>query len=308
MSDYDLVQQKRNMIVGAFVIVGLCVFVYMVFLFGELPVVTAKYTSYTIQVRFPNAPGVEESTPVQYCGYPIGKVTRVSPPMPFRNEAGTLIHQVTVDLSISNDYNQIPSNSKIKLFRRGMGSSFIEITNVPMTREQLDNLKPKYFVKGMVIQGETGTGSELIPEDLQNKIKTLSAKIAQLVDNVNVIIGDANNQANVKNILANLSKATEESIATLQQVREVSATANEKIVTVSDSFVKSSDQLGETLTEIQRLVNRINSGQGTVGKLVTDDKLYYNLVESSEELKIALEKVQKVLDKTAEKGVQFKVF
>jgi phospholipid/cholesterol/gamma-HCH transport system substrate-binding protein len=300
MSDYDSIQQKRNMIVGAFVIVGLCVFVYMVFLFGELPVLVAKSTSYTVKVLFPNAPGVDVSTPVQYCGYPIGKVTNVSRPMPYRDTDGTLLHKVSVEMSISNDYNNIPSNAKIKLFRRGMGSSYIEITNVTMTADEMRSLVPKYLTKGMTLEGEAG-GSELIPEDLQNKLKTMLVKISTLVDNVNVVVGDPNNQANLKSTLANLSKATEESITTLQSVRQFSDTANDKVVVVSD-------QLGATLIEIQRLVNNINAGQGTVGKLMTDDKLYYNLVESSEELKLALEKMKKVMDKTSEKGVQIKLF
>ncbi|OHB51491.1 MAG: hypothetical protein A2Y10_11495 [Planctomycetes bacterium GWF2_41_51] len=308
MSDYDYLQQKRNMIVGAFVIVGICVFVYMVFLFGELPVVTAKYTSYTVKVKFPNAPGVVESTPVQYCGYPVGRVTNVSPPMPSIREDGTVIHQVTVYLSISNDYNNIPSNAKIRLFRRGMGSSYIDISNAPITAQEMRNLEPPFLKEGLIVQGETGTGSELIPEDLQNKVKTLAIKIGELVDNVNVIIGDPNNQANLKNTLANLSRATEESITTLQQVREFSTNANDKVTIVSDSLVQTSEQLGETLTEIQRLVNGINSGQGTVGKLMNDDKLYYNLVESSEELKLSLDKMKKLLDKTSEKGIQLKLF
>lgn len=300
MSDYDAIQQKRNMIVGAFVIVGLCVFVYMVFLFGELPVLVAKSTSYTVKVLFPNAPGVDVSTPVQYCGYPIGKVTNISQPMPYRAADGTLIHKVAVEMSISNDYNNIPSNAKVKLFRKGMGSSYIEISNVSMTADQMRNLTPKYLTKGMTLEGETGD-SELIPEDLQNKLKTMLVKISTLVDNVNEIVGDPNNKANLKSTLANLSKATEESITTLQSVRQFSDTANDKVITVSD-------QLGATLVEIQRLVNNINAGQGTVGKLMTDDKLYYNLVESSEELKLALEKMKKVMDKTSEKGVQIKLF
>ncbi|MEN6384321.1 MAG: MlaD family protein [Phycisphaerales bacterium] len=307
MSDYDVIQQRKNMIVGAFVIVGLCVFVYMVFLFGELPVMTAKYTSYTVTVLFPNAPGVDVSTPVQYCGYPIGKVTNVSPPKPYQQKDGTYHYQVAVNVSISNDYNDIPANVKIKLFRRSMGSSFIEISNVPATPEELSKLEPRYLTGQMTIQGETG-GSELIPEDLQNKIKTLATKVTDLVDNVNVIVGDANNQANLKKTLANLSIATEESIATLKSVREFSTTANEKVGAVSDNLIQTSDQLGETLTEIQRLVNKINSGQGTVGKLMNDDKLYYNLIESSEELKRALEKMTKVMNKTSEKGIQIKLF
>ena len=136
MSDYDYLQQKRTMIVGAFVIVGVCVFIYMVFLFGELPVVTAKFKSFTIKVMFPFAPGVEADTPVQYCGYQIGKVTNVSPPAPSQDEQGRIIHQVAVEIAISKKYMDIPSTATVKLFRRGMGSSYIELVAPPMTAAQ----------------------------------------------------------------------------------------------------------------------------------------------------------------------------
>ena len=308
MSDYDYIQQKRNMIVGAFVIVGVCVFAYMVFLFGELPVATTKFTSYTIKVRFPFAPGVGEGTAVRYCGYQVGRVTHVSPPTPFKDEKGEFIHQVETEIAISKDYSDIPSNAEIKLMRRGMGSSYIEITTEPMTAADFNSLSPKYLRQGMIVQGTGGAGSELIPEDLQNKLKTLFTKVTVMVDNVNDIIGDKQNKDNLKNTLANLSKATEESIATLQQVKEFSATANQKVATVSDSVVKTSEEMGETLIELRRVLNKINSGQGTVGKLINDDTLYENLVNSSEELQAALENMKKTLKKTSEKGVQVKIF
>jgi phospholipid/cholesterol/gamma-HCH transport system substrate-binding protein len=297
MSDYDYLQQKRNMIVGAFVIVGVCVFIYMVFLFGELPVVTAKFKSFTIKVMFPFAPGVEADTPVQYCGYQIGKVTNVSPPEQYKDEQGRMIHQVAVEIAISKKYSDIPSNATIKLFRRGMGSSYIEISVPPMTAADINAMEIKYLKQGMVLQGTRGSGNDLIPEDLQNEIKGFVGKITILVDNLNQIVGDQQNKTNLKNTLANVSKATEESITTLQQIREF-----------SKSGTKTSEEMGETLIELRRILNKINTGQGTVGKLVNDDKLYNNLVDSSEELKVAIEKLKKTLDKTSEKGIQVKIF
>jgi len=308
MSDYDYIQQKRNMIVGAFVIVGVCVFIYMVFLFGELPVAMAKLTSFSINVRFPTAPGVQENTPVQYCGYQIGRVTNVSPPTPSRDNDGRFIHQVAVEMAISKDYSSIPANVKVRLSRRGMGSSFIELSSAPMSPEDFNTLEPKYLRGGMILQGETGGASELLPEGLQNKIEEFFTKVTTLVDNTNAIIGDPQNKNNLKNTLANLSKATEESIATLQQIKEFSQTGKEKLTAVSDSVTKTSEELGETLIEVQRVLNKINSGQGTIGKLINDDRLYENLVNSSEELGAAIEKMKKLLDKTSEKGIQVKMF
>ncbi|MGB8225935.1 MAG: MlaD family protein [Sedimentisphaerales bacterium] len=308
MSDYDYIQNKRNMIVGAFVIVGVLVFAYMVFLFGELPVAVTKFTSYTVNVNFPFAPGVQENTPVRYCGYQIGLVTNVTPPMPLQDKNGRFIHQVGVEMAIDRKYSNIPANVKIKLGKRGMGSSYIELTSSPMTAEQIANLKPQYLENGMTLQGESGGGSELLPEELQDKIDTFFTKVSTLVDNLNIVVGDANNQQNLKKSLANLSKATEESITTLQQIKEFSQTGKEKLVSVSDSVTQTSEELGETLIELRRTINKINSGEGTVGKLINDDKLYNNLVDSSEELKAALGKLTKTLDKTSEKGIQVKIF
>jgi phospholipid/cholesterol/gamma-HCH transport system substrate-binding protein len=308
MSDYDSIQNKRNMIVGAFVIVGVLVFAYMVFLFGELPVTVTKFTSYTVKVRFPFAPGVQKKTPVQYCGYQIGKVTNVEPPMPFQDKDGRFTHQVAVEMAISRDYSSIPANVKVKLLKRGMGSSYIELRTAPITAKEFDTLEPKFLRQGMILQGESGVISELLPEDLQDKVDSFFTKVTVLVDNLNVVIGDANNQQNLKKSLANLSKATEESVATLQEIREFSQTGKQKLASVSDSVMQTSEELGETLIELRRILNKINSGEGTVGKLITDGKLYENLLDSSEELKESLKKMKKTLEKTSEKGIQVKIF
>jgi len=308
MSDYDSIQNKRNMIVGAFVIVGVLVFAYMVFLFGELPVTVTKFTSYTVKVRFPFAPGVQKSTPVQYCGYQIGKVTYVEPPMPFQDKDDRFTHQVMVEMAISRDYPSIPANVKVKLLRRGMGSSYIELRTAPITAKEFDTLEPKFLRQGMILQGESGVISELLPEDLQDKVDSFFTKVTVLVDNLNVVIGDANNQQNLKKSLANLSKATEESVATLQEIREFSQTGKQKLASVTESVMQTSEELGETLIELRRILNKINSGEGTVGKLITDGKLYENLLDSSEELKESLKKMKKTLEKTSEKGIQVKIF
>jgi phospholipid/cholesterol/gamma-HCH transport system substrate-binding protein len=296
------------MIVGAFVIVGVLVFAYMVFLFGELPVTVTKFTSYTVKVRFPFAPGVQKSTPVQYCGYQIGKVTYVEPPMPFQDKDGRFTHQVMVEMAISRDYSSIPANVKVKLLKRGMGSSYIELRTAPITAKEFDALEPKFLRHGMILQGESGVISELLPEDLQDKVDSFFTKVTVLVDNLNVVIGDANNQQNLKKSLANLSKATEESVATLQEIREFSQTGKQKLASVTESVMQTSEELGETLIELRRILNKINSGEGTVGKLITDGKLYENLLDSSEELKESLKKMKKTLEKTSEKGIQVKIF
>lgn len=303
MSDYDYLQNKRNMIVGAFVIIGVLVLAYMIFLFGELPIAVTELTSYTVDTRLAFAPGVQETTPVRYCGYQVGKVTTVEPPALFENKKGQQIAEVVVKMAIDRKY-QIPSNVKVRLGRRGMGSSYIDLIPQPITEPN-----QKFLANGMTIDAiETGSESDLIPAEMQEKVNTFFAKAATLMDNLNAVIGDINSQHDIKKTLANLSKATEESIATLEKVKEFSQTGKEKLTMVSDSVTQTSEELGETLIELRRTINKINSGQGTVGKLINDDQLYNNLIDSTEELKLAIEKMKQTFDKTSKEGIKVKVF
>ena len=80
MSDYETTQRRRNMIVGAFVVVGVCALVWLIFKFGDLPTVVTKMGSFEVYVQFPTAPGVQTDTPVRFCGYQIGRVTKVMAP------------------------------------------------------------------------------------------------------------------------------------------------------------------------------------------------------------------------------------
>ena len=286
------------MIVGGFVIVGSIIFMIMLFQFGELPTGIAKLTSFTVNVNFLSAPGVQENTQVQYCGYHIGRVIHVSPPKPYTDTAGLSTHQVTVSMAISNDYSEIPANVRVELIKRGLGSSYIELKSEPMLAADLEKLDPKYLKEGIKpLKGYTGTGSDFLPADLEDKIGILFNKVSLLLDSVNSIVGDRDNQNNLKTTMSNLAKATAESIETLKQIRSF-----------SESGTQTSEELASVLIEFRHVLYKINNGQGTVGKLINDDRLYENLINSSEELKLSLEKLKQTLDKTSRDGIKVKVF
>ena len=65
------------MVVGIFVIAALFIFVWMLLRFRELPLVVSKIKSFNILVYFPEAQGIQSDTPVNYCGYQIGRVPKI---------------------------------------------------------------------------------------------------------------------------------------------------------------------------------------------------------------------------------------
>lgn len=301
MVDYNTMQRKRNMVVGGIVIVAFCAFIYMVAIFGDLPVKVGEMRSFQVLANFPTAPGVQRSTPIKYCGYQIGRVTNVSPPFLFTDtETGLQYHQVKVSLAVEKRYIDIPSNIDVLLMKRSMGSSYIEFEFDPeKPRVNPDYPDKMFLIDGMVLQGQSGIGGEFLPKAVQEKIELLVDSVSKLAENMNRIIGDEDNRENLKQALANLSLVTEEATATLRSIRSFSDAGK-------DTIEDTGERLGETLVELRMLLAKINSGDGSAAKLVNDGRLYENLLDSSQELQMALEQLKKFAAESREKGVKIK--
>lgn len=294
MTDYNTHQKRLNMIVGAFVLMAILAFIWMIFMFGELPLVVTKHRSFEVFVQFPNAPGIQKNTPIQYCGYRIGKVFMVNPPARLVNsDTGKTVNQVKVGLAIDNIYeHNIPSNIDIRVVTRSMGSSYIEI----LDRQE----PPAGFISRDVkktFQGSIGSSTEFIPEDVQLKLEILVEKIGDFASDLHVILGDTNNQKNIKISLENIVSATAQAQRTFESVKAFSDSGQEAFMSVAEEF-------NETLKDIRTVLDKINEGDGTVSKLISDPSLYENLLESSRELQIALEQLKLLAAEAREKGIK----
>ena len=59
---------------------------------------------------------------------------------------------------------------------------------------------------------------------------------------------------------------------------------------------------GKALAEMRVTLEKVNSGEGTAGKLVNDAQLYESLVETSEEMRKMLEEIKSFMANVNEKG------
>ena len=189
MSDYETTQRRRNMIVGVFVIIGICALVWLIFKFGDLPSAVTKMGSFEVFVQFPTAPGVQTDTPVRFCGYQIGRVTKVMAPEIRRDMvSGLEYYQTVVVLGIDKSYVNIPSNIEVKLMTRGLGSSYIELKQYPDKPEvPLDPNRPEtiFLVDKIWLQGSTGMTSEFFPEESQKKLDEVADGLRTFISKFN---------------------------------------------------------------------------------------------------------------------------
>lgn len=294
MTDYNTLQKKRNVIVGAFVIIGVGILIWLIAMFGDLPVIASKFRSFEVVVQFPTAFGVQERTPVRYCGYQIGRVIKVSEPTPVLDpEPGQQTHQVIVGLAIEKKFQTIPENVIVKVMKRSIGSSYIEL---------FDPAKPsdKPLREGLGrIQGGVGSTNEFIPEGTMKKLEILTEKISQLAGSIDQVIGDKQNQDNLRQMLANFTVMSAQATATLKSLEDFSTQG-------SDALYKTLEALTGAIREIEAVAAKVNEGKGTVGRFVNDGTLYENLVESSEELKMTLEQLKILAAQAREKGIKIK--
>lgn len=114
------------------------------------------------------------------------------------------------------------------------------------------------------------------------KLADLTTNAATLTNNLNSLT--SNLDRDIKPILANTSKLTD-SLNTLN----LGATVNE---------------LNSTISGLQSLLGQINAGQGTLGKLTSDDSLYVNLDRTA----VAIEALLSDMKDNPKRYVHFSLF
>jgi len=230
---------------------------------------------------------------VRFCGYQIGRVTKVRPPKIIKDlNTGKFYHQTVVELSINRKYKDIPEDVEVKLMTRGLGSSYIELN---LTRFDVNEPTGPFLGEGSLLQGSTGITSEFFPEETQEKLDELVNGIKTLIDSTNDIVGDPNNKENLKKTLANLTEASQKATKTIEEFREFVA-----------SMISTSEELSKTATELRLILEKVNSGQGSAARFINDGRLYEDLLENTQQLQILLTELEAYVSEARENGLRIK--
>ncbi len=240
------------------------------------------YTAHYEQVN-----GLQDAAAVVINGVKVGQVTGVE----INFEKGGADVQLSIDSSID-----IPADSKAMMFSAGlMGGKSIEI--------KLGEAK-EYLKSGDNIQ--TGVTLDMF-DTLANELGDIKAQVTTLLDNLNQTI------TGVDSLIDDNSKNLTKTIASLNAVMadlkksniignidSFCATLNENgekldnIITDINSVTKSlneqhsGEKLAQAINEVNTLLAKVNSGSGSIGNLVSDEKLYKELAQASQNLSLLL--------------------
>ena len=275
---------KKEVKIGIYAVVILvCAWAGIRFLSGLD--VLGRSRSYTAHYESVN--GLQDAAAVVINGVKVGQVTGVELDL----EKGG------ADVTLSVDSNiDIPVDSRAMMFSAGlMGGKSIEI--------KLGNAN-EYLDSGDVIQTEVLLD---MFDTLANELGDIKQRVALLLDNLNQTISGVDsliddNSKNLTKTIANLNAVMTDLKKSniIGNIDGFCATLNENgakldsIITDINSVTRalneeqSGKKLAQAITEVNTLLAKINSGSGTVGNLVSDEKLYKELAQASQNLSLLL--------------------
>jgi phospholipid/cholesterol/gamma-HCH transport system substrate-binding protein len=322
---------RRNIIVGATVLVALLVFTWMLLTFSSR---TAElFAPPQIKVHFTSAraDGLSPGSQVDYLGVTVGRVEQITrnadgktvnidglvdrdPPLP-ANLRGSIVSTSAlgggnaISLAITGDQPQgvlAANGPAIPTEYVGLELNLIP-PSISQTAAQIGQVSDE-LSKTLKQLRESGS-----IEDLDKTIKTVAVqakKVGDVFDSLQSVLGDASTQGDLHAIIKNLRSTTDKLNTLADNLQTASATATVTIKGAGQDIDAMSKQVGDRLTQIsavlasvQSIMEKVDKGQGTAGQLVNDPKLYQSLTDTARELDKTVADLQRLIEQWEEEGV-----
>lgn len=254
------------------------------------------FTDYkTFYVEYDNVEGLATSAPVTLNGLTIGKVNTIK----INNKTGKLL----VEMQLKSDF-PISKTSAAELYAPSLvGGKQIAI--IPNTADT------SVAETGDYLKASNKMG---LTDSLAMKMEPLTDKIDKLLENANIMITnvnqvlDAKTKENLRSSLANLNQVMAEFKEVAKSTNSMLAENKSKISSTmtnvekaSANFSKVSDSLAKinlgptvkslekTMANVDKMMAELESGKGTMGKLLKDETMYNNFTKTSKELELLLQ-------------------
>lgn len=246
-------------------------------------------------VVYDDIQGLMTGTPVSISGFNVGKVSDIE----FQGKSSKLLVTISMDKEID-----ISKNSIAQIYESSL------IGGKAVTIKPADDgaapAKSGDYLKGEIKPSFTDVLDERL-SPLQDKIESLVIHTDSVMNKFNQTF-DTKTSKNIQTIVVKFNSTLEnlESLtASLDKFMKPNggqlATSFQNIDTLTANFAKVSKTLSEagldeTIADLQKsignlnnLLQGINNGEGSLGKLAKDEALYQNLEKTSKQMELLLQ-------------------
>lgn len=242
-------------------------------------------------VKFDSAGGIASSTPIFYNGLRIGQCKKLK-----LDQQGKIV----AELEIFNDID-IPSDSKIKIESALIGSKTLRLLLGKSSKKAQDGdeLKPGYAKDIAAVLSEKLGPISAKADSFLGTLNDLISKpsVAQSFEQLPGVISNLNNTIiEIQQTIAGMKPGLTQTMGNIGAFSDNLDEYNKSISGSLKSFDRISKQLDSiqiveltksieaTIANISQITNNLKAGNGTLGKLATDDALYKSLVQTNNTL------------------------
>jgi len=252
----------RNAIVGAFVLGGLVLFAGGLFLIGDRRSLFAD--QFEVTTSFTRVTGLQVGTNVRVAGLDAGEVLEIRVP-PAPSQPFIVRMRLMEDL-----HHLVRTDSVCSVHTDGLvGSAFIQVS-------------PGSDAAPIVAAGQTLEGRDLIEfsdliQEGRDTFRTVTTEVMELKDDVSAAI-----------------LAATEATRTIDAVILETGTEVRAMMKTGTGAI---EEVKRVMTDARGIVADIKAGQGTIGRLVTDDALYLRITGLAGEAEKTMANLQAVTDR-----------
>lgn len=269
--------------VGVFVLLGVAGFLTVLFLMTDPATFRGRYMVLT---HVEDASGIRKGDPVQMKGVNIGRVDDFH----IRDDG------VDVTLEIEGEWS-IPSDSRTSLASSGLlGGVTVEVLRGSSTQN---------VGSGGVLPGSSDGGLMSSVEDLGGQAEAVLGQIEGLLSEPTVTaVQESAQQLSVllddlteltRSQGAQISRLTESLNATADGLGEATPDARAALAEARATMERlngTADALERASGSLDTILSRMASGEGSLGRLSTDDELYTRLSSAAESAQLLLDDIR----------------
>ncbi len=297
---------KREYTIAGMMLGGIALLVFGLNYLKGLDLFQKRNVYYAV---YNDVSGISSSSPLFYHGFRVGQVVGTTL---MKDGSG----RIAVAFQVDVDHLKLPRDSRLEiysadLFTRAaqilLGDSTVyaqsgdtllgdaQLSLTETVNQQIDPLKRKAEAMIASVDSVLTSLQGILNKDARGHLDASFADLHGTMTSVKMTAERmdallAAESANIQLAMANVTKLTSTLAANQERLNHIFANVDSLTATLANGQLERLlKDLSDTSNELKGTMAKINGGQGTLGKLVTDDSLYNNLEAASRELDLLLE-------------------
>lgn len=317
--------RSRNILVGVVVLFSMLALGWMILRFSNNTFASVFSKGLEFRVTADRADGVSPGSTLFYLGVPVGQVTEVRR---LADNTGVVMQ------ARLNSNEQVPDNV-VGYIRPSSALSMaagiaMETDGPPSGRPLAAGGEVKAFNKNQGLVPPEFTDLARSVRDRQLiahvdeaviEVRDQVRKAGQVMESLNKLVGDPKvredltaaiasiraTSDNLQQFSTNLQTLSGETTETMKQVRTTLADGGKRFDDLTKQIGDRLTQIGELTDKFNGIAARVDKGQGTMGALVNDARLYESLVDTSKTLNLTIADLRRLVEQWEQEGFTLKL-